>query len=341
MGRAVAAFQGQAYLGGMRRLILLLIGLLVVPMPAVAGELIKFRDMDARIAAISHRLATANLALCPFPSPLQGMLVQDIGQYAPEWRAEAQADLGLTDVPTVTVVVPGSSASRAGVRVGDHILAMDGTPTPRSTLKALASYQVVEATLAQLAAALQDGSVRLLIDRGGVQQTLSMDADLACPANVELVPGKKLSASADGKTVHVSSALATFAGSDDAVAVPIAHEMAHNILRHPERLDRQGVKRGLLAPLGKNRTAIRATEEDADYFAAYMLARAGFSLDAALDFWRRYGAKTDLGPFNDGTHPGKKARLDLARRTVAEIRAKQAAGQPLFPASGQTLVEQN
>ncbi|OYU72108.1 MAG: hypothetical protein CFE32_24725, partial [Alphaproteobacteria bacterium PA3] len=169
----------------------------------------------------------------------------------------------------------------------------------------------------------------------------SMDADLACPANVELVPGKKLSASADGKTVHVSSALATFAGSDDAVAVPIAHEMAHNILRHPERLDRQGVKRGLLAPLGKNRTAIRATEEEADYFAAYMLARAGYSLDAALDFWRRYGAKTDLGPFNDGTHPGKKARLDLARRTVAEIRAKQAAGQPLFPASAQPLVERN
>ena len=167
MGRAVAAFQGQAYLGGMRRLILLLIGLLVLPMPAVAGELIKLRDMDARIAAISHRLATANLALCPFPSPLQGMLVQDIGQYAPEWRAEAQADLGLSDVPTVTVVVPGSSAARAGVRVGDHILAVDGTPTPRSTLKALASYQVVEATLAQLAAALQDGSVRLLIDRGG------------------------------------------------------------------------------------------------------------------------------------------------------------------------------
>ncbi len=337
MGRAVAAFQGQAYLRVMRRLILSLLGLLLLPVPAMAGELSQLRDMDARIAAISHRLAIANLAICPLPSPLQGMLLQDIGQYAPEWRTEARADLGLSDVPTVTVVVPGSAAARAGVRVGDHILLMDGAQTPRSAANAPASYQVVEAALAQLSATLQDGSVRLTIERGGVQQTLSMDADLACPANVELVPGKRLSASADGKTVHVSSALATFAGSDDAVAVPIAHEMAHNILRHPERLDRQGVKRGVLAPFGKNRAAIRATEEEADYFAAYMLARAGYSLDAALDFWRRYGAKTDLGPFNDGTHPGKKVRLDLARRTVDEIRAKQAAGQPLIP----TLVERN
>jgi hypothetical protein len=341
MGRAVAAFQGQAYLGAMRRLILLLIGLLAMPTPATAGELTKLRDMDARIAAISHRLATTNLALCPFPTPLQGMLVQDIGQYAPEWRAEARADLGLTEVPTVTAVVPGSAAARAGVRVGDHILAMDGAPTPRSPKDASASYAVVEAALAQLTTALQDGSVLLTLERAGTAQRLSMDADLACPANVELVPGKKLSASADGKTVHVSTALATFAGSDDAVAVPLAHEMAHNILRHPERLDRLGIKRGLLAPFGKNRSAIRATEEEADYFAAYMLARAGYSLDAALNFWRRYGAKTDLGPFNDGTHPGKKVRLDLARRTVAEIRAKQAAGQPLVPAFGQTLVEQN
>ncbi len=325
----------------MRRLILLLFGLVLMSAPAAAGELTKLRDMDARIAAISHRLATANLAICPFPVPLQGMLLQDIGQYAPEWRAEARADLGLTDAPTVTVVVPGSAAARAGVRVGDYVIAMDGAPTHRSNMTAPATYAVVEATLAQLTASLQDGTVRLKLDRGGKAQTLSMEVDLACPANVELVPGKKLSASADGKTVHVSSALATFAGSDDAVAVPIAHEMAHNILRHPERLDRQGVKRGLLAPLGKNRAAIRATEEEADYFAAYMLARAGYDLDAALDFWRRYGAKTDLGPFNDGTHPGKKARLDLARRTVAEIRAKQAAGQPLIPAFGQTLVERN
>lgn len=298
------------------------------------------RDMDARIAAISHRLAMASADICPDKAPLTGLLMQDEGQYAPEWRAEARSDLGLSDAPTVTVLVAGSAAAQAGVKAGDHILAIDGKATPRSDGTA-ASYRVVEASIGLLASELQDGAARLSIERQGKPMDITLAAARACPANVELVPGKRLAASADGKTVHVSTALATFAGSDDAVAVPIAHEMAHNILRHPERLDKLGVTRGLLAPLGKGRGAIRATEEEADVFAAYMLARAGYDLNAALDFWQRYGAKTDLGPLNDGTHPGKTARLELARRTVAEIRAKQAAGQPLIPSFGQTLVEQN
>ena len=302
MGRAVAAFQGRAYLRVMRRFALAVLSLVLLPIPALASELTSLRDMDARIASITHRLATANAAICPDTAPLTGLLMQDVGQYAPEWRDEARTDLGLSEAPTVTVVVADSAAARAGMQVGDRILSVDGKPTPRSDAGA-ASYHVVETSIALLAAELSDGSAQLRVERQGKPVDIILPAERACPANVELVPGKRLSASADGKTVHVSTALATFAGRDDAVAVPIAHEMAHNILRHPQRLDAEGVKRGLLAPFGKNRSAIRATEEEADYFAAYMLARAGYDLDTALDFWRRYGAKTDLGPFNDGTHP--------------------------------------
>lgn len=324
----------------MRRSALVVFSLALLPFPAAAGELTKLRDMDARITTIAHRLAKANAEICPDKAPLTGVLMQDIGQYASEWRSEARSDLGLSEAPTVTVVVSGSAAARAGLRTGDHVLSVDSKPTPRSDGGA-ASYRVVEASIALLNSELADGTARLSVERQGKSLVIDLPAERACPANVELVPGKRLSASADGKTVHVSTALATFAGSDDAVAVPIAHELAHNILRHPQKLDARGVKRGLLAPLGKSRAAIRATEEEADVFAAYMLARAGYDLDAALDFWRRYGTKTDLGIFNDGTHPGKKARLDLARKTVAEIRAKQAAGQPLVPPAGMTLVEQN
>lgn len=324
----------------MRRLVLAALSFALLPFPALGGELAKLRDMDARIAAIAHRLALSNAALCPETAPLTGLLMQDVGQYAPEWREEAGRELGLSEMPTVTVIVPGSAAARAGVQVGDRILSIDGKPTPRSDGTA-ASYRVVETSIALLASELADGSARLSMVRQGAPVEIVLPAERACPANVELVPGKRLSASADGRTVHVSTALATFAGSDAAVAVPIAHEMAHNILRHPQRLEAQGVRRGLLAPLGKSRSAIRATEEEADVFAVYMLARAGYDLDVALDFWRRYGTQTDLGIFNDGTHPGKKARLGLARQTIAEIRAKQAAGQPLVPPFGQTFVERN
>jgi len=286
--------------------------------------------MDARIAAIAQRLAVSSAPICPKTLPLSGMLVQDEGQYAPEWRAAARTELGLSDLPTVTVVVPGSAAARAGLVAGDRIIAIDGAPVQRSKDGA-ASYAVAEATLGALDAAMAKPPAELSLERGGLAVRVALSGDMACPARVELVPGKRLAASADGKTVHVSTALAGFAGSDDAVAIIVAHEMAHNILRHADALDAQGVKRGLLAPFGKNRSAIRATEIEADRFAFYMLARAGYDLDAALDFLKRFGAKTDLGPLNDGTHPAKKERVARAAQTIAEVRALRAAGIDLVP----------
>jgi hypothetical protein len=288
--------------------------------------------MDARMAAITQRLALANVALCPKILPLSGMIVQDEGQYAPAFRDAARAELGLSDLPTVTVVVPGSAAARAGVAPGDRIVAIDDRPMARSA-GGDASYAVAEAVLAALDAAMASAPADLTVERAGKMLRIGLRGDMACPAKVELVPGKRLAASADGKTVHVSTALAGFAGSDDAVAIIVAHEMAHNILRHADTLDAQGVKRGLLAPFGKNRSAIRATEIEADRFAVFMLARAGYDLDVALDFLKRFGAKTDLGPLNDGTHPGKKERVARAVQAIAEVRALKASGRDLVPAA--------
>lgn len=320
------------------RIASLLAGLaLLASVPASAGELGALRDMDARIAAIAQKLAVSSAPICPRTAPLAGMLVQDIGQYAPAYRDAARAELGLSDVPTVTVVVPGSAAARAGVMPGDRIIAINGRATVRSAAGE-ASYAVAEATLGALDDAMATPPANLSLERKGLAVPVVLSGDHACPAKVELVPGKRLAATADGRTVHVSTALAGFAGSDDAVAIVVAHEMAHNILRHAEKLDAQGIKRGVLAPFGKNRSAIRATEIEADRFAFYMLARAGYDLDDGLDFLKRFGAKTDLGPLNDGTHPGKKERVERALRTIAEVRALKAAGRDIVPPP-LTLVE--
>src|SRR3546814_14345684 len=53
------------------------------------------------------------------------------------------------------------------------------------------------------------------------------------------------SGAADGRLVLISAGLAAFAADDDELAAAVAHELAHNILRHRERLDAAGVDRRL------------------------------------------------------------------------------------------------
>src|SRR3546814_10543788 len=60
------------------------------------------------------------------------------------------------------------------------------------------------------------------------------------------------------------------------VAAPIAHELAHNILRHRERLEAKGVNYGLLSGIGRNVGYFRQTELEADILSVSLLANANY-----------------------------------------------------------------
>jgi beta-barrel assembly-enhancing protease len=168
---------------------------------------------------------------------------------------------------------------------------------------------------------VQITGTHMRIQRGGRLYDYPINAPLACKVDVYVVPGKKLNARADDATVNITTGLIAFAGNDDAIATALAHEMAHSILNHQAQLDRSG----------RGRKAVRATEVEADYWGTYLLARAGYDLDRAMDFWVRYESKTNKGLLADGTHPGKKERLSAVARTIAELREKQRLGQRLIP----------
>jgi predicted Zn-dependent protease len=73
------------------------------------------------------------------------------------------------------------------------------------------------------------------------------------------------------------------------------------------------------------------TETEADYWGMYLLIRAGYDGARAIDFWKRYEAKTNKGILADGTHPGAKERVAFVENTLREIRERQKAGEPLVP----------
>jgi hypothetical protein len=277
---------------------------------------------DARVAQVAWRLQTANVALCPTHAPLPGLSLQMRDQYGPADRAGT----GLGDYPTLSAVVPGSAAAKAGLKVGDAIASIDGVAMPPAT-KGKATFDTVGKAEAQLATAMAKGQITLTL---ADKRTVSLTADQGCASEVQLLPQKGLNAGADGQVVQIGGKLYDFAANDDELAAVIAHELAHNFLGHRAQMNEQGVSTGLFAGLGKNGAKLRQVEFEADRLSVWLVARAGYRVEALAPFWARLGQRAGI-LISDGTHPGFKERVRRIEAAVSEVTSQQASGQPIIP----------
>jgi beta-barrel assembly-enhancing protease len=288
--------------------------LLIAAAPADLG-LRGLQQEDQRIASIAYQLMSANAPLCSKKVPLAGFTIHDLNQYAPNVRAEAARVFGLSSGPAILAVAAGSPAARAGLRPNDMIASVGAVALASGQKKKQASFDSVQAAESVINRALANPPIK--VGRAD-HPVVSFRPDIGCASQVQVMPGRKLNASADGETIQITTALIAFAGNDDAVATVLAHELAHNVLEH-----RKVIK-------SKSLTT-KETETEADYWGMYFLVRAGFDGNRAIDFWDRYEAKTNKGWLADGTHPGKKERLRFVRRVLADIREEQKGGKPLIP----------
>ena len=170
---------------------------------------------------------------------------------------------------------------------------------------------------------------------------------------VELDPGKGLNAYADGSNVVLNAAMVDFAKNDTHLAFVMAHEFGHNIMGHLQAQQDNGTlgtivgsvgdlfafsrgydTHGAFGKFGENRARLSYSPEfeaEADYVGLYILARAGYPIEQAPDFWRLMSAKMPKSIYVTTTHPNNAARTIAMEKTIAEIRAKQKAGEPLIP----------
>ncbi len=309
-----------------------LMPLLVAAAPGRASDpaLDALNAADGRVARIAWRLQTGSVGLCKIVVRLPGFSVHSLGQYAPSDRARVAKAYALGPRPAVLAVVPGSSAETAGLRAGDALVTIGGAATT-SVVPAKADYSATGAAEDAVEHGLRGGPVALAVARGGATRLLTVAGDRGCASQVQIVPGSALGGQADGRYVQLTGASVDFATDDNWLAALMAHELAHNFLQHRARLDAEGVSRGLFAGFGKSGTKLRATEYEADRLSVWIVARAGFSIDAVLPFWTAWARRRDPGPLSDGTHPGWKDRLARIAAAVAVVRAQAAAGQPLVP----------
>lgn len=283
---------------------------------------------EARVAAIGFRLTTANAAWCPMRQPQFGWIWGDPRLYTPDRRTEALAAYGAKDHnhAYIAALAPASPAASAGMTVGTPVIGMASAPVPEG----LGDHPFgrITAIETSVAALPIDAPLGLHIGAG---RAVSVTPVAGCTSDFRVEANERPAAVADGRMVLVNQGLADFATDDAELAAAIAHELAHNILRHRARLDAAGVDRGLGKQFGRNARLFKQTEVEADRLSVWLLAGAGYDPAAAARFWARFGQRKGRPLLQASTHPNWRDRVASLQAEAATIAAARAAGQPLHP----------
>lgn len=267
-----------------------------------------------RVASVSYRIAVSNRELC------RGSLVPQLGLVLEYPDAPGPLDAARPG-PRIVAVVADSPADKAGLAAGDELISLNG-------VKPAAVDQASDASAAQAGpraamtfrGTMADGEVIAHVAGPLGQRDLHFAADFGCPSDVELTASKDVNAWADGERITMTSAIVAGCNDDDELALVIAHEMAHNILHHRQKLSRAGVARNGLLPISAAGTAIiRETEEEADHLAVRMAGVSGYDLSGAPSFLERLLNPRDAPRRSSPTHPNSLRRLALLRAAIADI----------------------
>lgn len=303
-----------------------------IPSPVAADDpaatFRALRTVDLRMAAIAYQLTTANAGLCRVRAPTPGWAIHGIGQYAAALRGAARVVFGFETPVAVEGVVPGGRAAAAGIAANDALVAVNGTPVDGGGGEREADSGGRDAVNRLIADFSADRPLRVDLIRSGARRSVTIPPSPGCRSAFEVLLGPKMEASSDGTIVQIG--VRFFERYTDAeVAVVVAHELAHVILRHRARLEAAGVQWGMFSEFGRNGRLFRRTEDEADRLGVALLYNAGYDPGSAPRFWRAHGGDVDGGVFRSRTHASSAVR---ARTLDGEVAAIPRGALPYVPA---------
>jgi hypothetical protein len=262
---------------------------------------------------VSYAIRTHGVALCGDQvGPILGLAVwRGNPLYSVPFARALERLYGLhANRIIVVAVVADSPSRRAGVRVGDHIVAVEGQPV------------WTEFDVFNRARSLDTELIGLTVQRNGTTIDVPIAAVPACHHEAFIEMGDLMLTDATaGDHFYVTSAFVRFAQSDDELALVIAHEIAHRVA-------------GMSAMRGPD------VEIRADQLGLYLAASAGFDVSIAPAFWDRVALEQPWSLSNDVEHFGwsrvpphgyMPSRAAAIRNITASIQNKLNRGEPLRP----------
>lgn len=293
---------------------------------------------EARANAIAGRILFANADACgervAHRFGLQiGLAADAPADYLATWR-KVFGDHGFG---YAAGIVPGGPADIAGIKQGDIVQAInnqpisgdDGKKTRNSILNGESSDPVV-----------------FQIRRGNEVKDIAATPAKACSYPVQIQISDAVNAFADGKRIVITNGMLRFATADEELALVIGHELAHNTENHitAKRGNRLvGALLGALISVAVRTDVSRVGadigsmafsqgfEAEADYVGTYYVAKAGFDIEKAADFWRRMAVEHPKAIGHGTTHPDTASRFVAIEAATKEVAEKRAAGMALVP----------
>jgi hypothetical protein len=285
-----------------------------------------------RLESIGFRIASANSDKCDNPEMLSGMLVHDPSNYAGARRAEIVRQSNLTFGFGIIAILPDSPAEQAGLRLGDEIVGINGASLQDPAydrMAVTASYDRIEDFTTKIGLAMKVGPAQLDLLRNGEKMSLTITGIPGCGGRMSYQPSNQLNAWADGHYVAVTRRMMGFASDDAELSFVIAHEMAHNIKKHPQAL--QGHS-SLLAAFGLGAGKFHKSEAEADDFAITLMAAADIDVGGASRLMRRFSGVSLL--YLSPMYPSVPRRLAILKNAVDRLSAGQtqlASSQQVGP----------
>ena len=323
-------------------------------------------EKQAHIAGLAYPLLVANSDLCGSnvvnDIGIQWIVFNDIVGVV---GRVAAINLGISHNPYLTVVTPGSPAAKAGLQEGDTLLSLNGSRIGKdrnwvawadnTRLYRWRFNRFLKRALSQrssITVQYRRGNEILQTDIQPVRRCdfdvfvieysfLASETDGAAVSSSEFSPLNSISY---GRTILISSGLYEWAQTDRELQMFIAHELAHEIVGHGAHATTgltsvEPLKRaGLLGDFGRGgflnfphptttRTYTQSQEQDADYVAVYLLARANIEVSDYANTWTLI---PDDAPIME-THSNLENRRKVIESTLVKIEGKVDADLPLDP----------
>lgn len=289
-------------------------------------------SMQRRLNDVALPLLIAASDSCPFErGSTYGFLLKD--EANPD-NSKGDASPGATKGPVVAYVHPQLAAASAGLALGDRVVQINVGSVENDSAESI--MRLVERLTAARIQPLQ-----IQVERDGQLRTLTMWAMPVCQFSLALVESDFVNGFSNGRQVAITTGAMRVFAWDDELAWIVAHEIAHNILSHAQNAKLQIMLNSFLratvgtasSPVKNEELVVR--EVQADYVGSYLMARAGYDLDAIWQVWERYGnAESQQPGVREGiarVHPTTAERLAAFEQTRKEIQGKRRRGEPLQP----------